>query len=129
MSLGCVEVLDKPLDLDRLHLALQRCNIYPEARRRYLRAPFPKKVTLWLRGTGQELTAMTLSERGIMVRMPQPLPKGTVVEVQLTLPEDQVLRVSGEVIYVLAGKNLPQAPAGVAIGSERWPVASSPTHW
>jgi CheY-like chemotaxis protein len=119
MSLGCVEVLDKPLELNRLHLALQRCNIYPEGRRRYLRAPFSRKVTLWLRGTAQELTAMTLSERGIMVRMPQPLPRGTVVEIQLTLPEEKVLRVGGEVIYVLEGKIAPQAPAGVAIKFDR----------
>ena len=119
MSLGCIEVLDKPLELNRLHLALQRCNLYPEGRRRYLRAPYTKKITLWLRGTGQELTAMTLSERGIMVRMPQPLPRGTVVEIKLTLPGEQVLRVGGEVIYVMAGKSTAAGTCWVAIKFDR----------
>src|SRR5512145_1596174 len=27
MSLGCIEVLDKPLELNRFHQALQRCNL------------------------------------------------------------------------------------------------------
>lgn len=115
MSLGCIEVLDKPLDLNRLHQALQRCNLYPEKRRRYLRAPYSKPVELKVNDEVLTLNAMTLSERGIMVRMPQPLHKGNRVELQLTLPDEETLLISGEVIYVRGGEGVKALPAGVAI--------------
>jgi len=120
MSLGCIEVLDLPIDLNRMHQALQRCNLYPEGRRRYLRAPYTKRVELVVRGEVLLLTAVTLSERGIMVRMPNPLAKGTPVEVRLTLPDDQVLTLGGEVIYVRGGKGgSVTPPPGVAIKFDR----------
>ena len=125
MSLGCIEVLDKPLELNRLHQALQRCNLYPEKRRRYLRAPYTKPVEIKVNGEVMTCNAMTLSERGIMVRMPQPLLKGLTVEVQLTLPDEHILRVSGTVIYVREGKGLPAAPAGVAIKFDRISINDS----
>lgn len=120
MSLGCIEVLDMPLELNRMHQALQRCNLYPEGRRRYLRAPYAKRVELVVRGEVLLLNAVTLSERGIMVRMPQPLMKGTAVEVRLTLPDDQVLNLGGEVIYIRGGKGgAVTPPPGVAIKFDR----------
>lgn len=116
MSLGCIEVLDLPLELNRVHQALQRCNLYPERRRRYLRAPFAKKVDVEVRGETFSLNAVTLSERGIMVRMETPLARGTPVEVRLAIPGAETLSLGGEVIYVRGGtgKGLALA-AGVAI--------------
>lgn len=120
MSLGCIEVLDLPLELNRMHQALQRCNLYPEGRRRYLRAPFAKPVELVVRGEVMVLNAVTLSERGILVRMPKPLAKGTPVEVRLTLAEDQPLSLGGEVIYVRpASGGIATSQAGVAIKFDR----------
>lgn len=119
MSLGCIEVLDKPLELNRFHQALQRCNLYPAGKRRYLRAPYTKQVELTCRGSSQFLNAVTLSERGIMVRMPQPLPKGSTVEIRLTLPDSETILAGGQVIYVREGKHAPNAPAGVAIKFDR----------
>lgn len=100
MSLGCIEVLDKPIELNRMHQALQRCNLYPEGRRRYLRAPYARRVELVVRGVPQACNAVTLSERGIMVRMAQPLLKGQSVEVRLFPAEGEPLEIGGEVIYV-----------------------------
>lgn len=120
MSLGCIEVLDMPLELNRMHQALQRCNLYPEGRRRYLRAPYAKRVELTVRGEVLQLSAVTLSERGIMVRMTQPLPKGTVVDVRLAISDEETLHLGGEVIYVRGGKGGAITPAaGVAIKFDR----------
>ncbi|TLM68885.1 MAG: response regulator [Deltaproteobacteria bacterium] len=119
MSLGCIEVLDKPLELNRFHQALQRCNLYPAGKRRYLRAPYVKQVELLCRGSSQFLNAVTLSERGIMVRMPQPLPKGSNVEIRLTLSADETLQVGGQVIYIREGKSAVNGAVGVAIKFDR----------
>jgi CheY-like chemotaxis protein len=119
MSLGCIEVLDKPLELDKLHQALQRCNLYPHAQRRYLRAPYARTVELLVDGAGQVVNALTLSERGIMVRMPQPLPKDTTVDVRITLPDSQTMQVGGKVIYVHDHSATPVMSANVAIKFDR----------
>lgn len=120
MSLGCIEVLDRPLELNRLHQTLQRCNLYPEGRRRYLRAPYAKRVELVAQGEVLALNAVTLSERGIMVRMPNPVPKGSSVEVRLTLPGDQLLEVGGVVIYIRGSRDGSLAPlSSVAIRFDR----------
>ncbi len=119
MRLGCIEVLDKPIELTALHQALQRCNLYPDARRRYLRAPYRRPVEVIIDGVAQLVNAVTLSERGIMVRMPQPLPKGTEVEVRLSLPGEQVVQAGGEVIYVRMHQGVSAAEAEVAIRFDR----------
>lgn len=119
MSLGCIEVLDKPLEVTRLHQALQRCNLYKEGRRRYLRAPFPRPVEVSCRGEEYQLTSITLSERGIMVRMPNPLPRGAEVSVRFPLPQGGEMQVAGQVIYVRGTANKVGPPPGVAIKFER----------
>lgn len=120
MSLGCIEVLDRPLELNRLHQALQRCNLYPEGRRRYLRAPYTRPVEVIEAGNAQSCPAMTLSERGVMVRMSRPLARGTTVEVRITLPDGEHVEAGGEVIYVRENRGVPVAlPGGVAIKFDR----------
>jgi CheY-like chemotaxis protein len=120
MSLGCLEVLDKPLELNSLHRALQRCNLYPEGRRRYLRAPFPRPVEIIHQGVSRQLTGITLSERGILVRMPEPLPRGIEVEIKLHLPGEVLLPLVGQIIYGKGGQAGPMGlPPGVAIKFER----------
>lgn len=119
MSLGCIEVLDKPLEVTRLHQALQRCNLYKEGRRRYLRTAFTRQVELTCRGEAHQLTSITLSERGIMVRMPDPLPRGTEVSVRFPLPQGGEMQVAGEVIYVRGTATQVGPPPGVAIKFER----------
>jgi CheY-like chemotaxis protein len=99
LSLGCVDVLDKPVDLRRLHKAVQRCDLYSGGRRRYLRAPFDKTVTLHHQGKLHEVSSVTLSERGIFLRMNQQFPKGSHVDVDLPLSTNETLQVGGSVIY------------------------------
>lgn len=99
LSLGCVDVLDKPVDLRRLHKAVQRCDLYSGSRRRYLRVPFEKTVGLHHQGKVYEVPSVTLSERGIFLRMKEQLDKGDHVEVDLPLPSGEILQVGGSVLY------------------------------
>lgn len=99
LSLGCIDVLDKPVDLRKLHKAIQRCDLYPGGRRRYLRAPFEKDVGLHHQGKLYQVSSLTLSERGIFLRMREQLPKGDHVEIDLPLPSGESMHIGGSVIY------------------------------
>jgi CheY-like chemotaxis protein len=99
LSLGCIDVLDKPVDLRRLHKAIQRCDLYPGGRRRYLRAPFEKDVGLHHQGKLYQVSSLTLSERGIFLRMREQLAKGDRVEIDLPLPSGKLMHIGGSVIY------------------------------
>lgn len=99
LSLGCIDVLDKPVDLRRLHKAIQRCDLYSGGRRRYLRAPFEKTVGLLHQGKLYTVSSVTLSERGIFLSMREQLPKGAHVEIDLPLPSGETMRFGGSVIY------------------------------
>jgi CheY-like chemotaxis protein len=99
LSLGCIDVLDKPVELRRLHKAVQRCDLYPGGRRRYMRAPFERAVDLYHQGKAHKVESLTLSEKGIFLHMREQLSKGAHVDIDLPLPSDEILRVGGSVIY------------------------------
>jgi CheY-like chemotaxis protein len=120
LSLGCIDVLEKPVDLRRLHKAIQRCNLYPGGRRRYLRAPFDKTVGLYHQGTRYEVSSSNLSERGIFLQLGEQLPKGAHVDVDLPLSTDANLRVGGSVIYSRVDDHgAPGISSGTAIKFDR----------
>lgn len=102
MSLGCIDVLEKPLELRRLHEAIQRSNLYPEGPRRYLRTAFDADIELHHEGRLYKGTSINLSERGIFVHMRELLPKGARVNVDIPLLSGKMLRVGGAVIYTKA---------------------------
>ncbi len=102
LSLGCIDVLDKPVDVRKLHKAVQGCNLYVGGRRRYLRAAFEKNVVLHVEGKSHDVPSVTLSERGIFLRMKELLPNKTHVDVDIPLPSGELLRVGGSVIYAKA---------------------------
>lgn len=126
LSLGCIDVLDKPVELRRLHKAIQRCDLYSGGRRRYLRTLFEKTVGLHCQGNFQEVSSITLSERGIFVRTCEPLPKGAHVDIDLPMPSDEVLHVGGSVIYGKArnGDDSMLIP-GIAIKFDRLTMKNS----
>ena len=121
LSLGCIDVLEKPLDVRRLHDAIQSCSLYRSGRRRYLRAPFEQEVTLHDRQKSIKVASVTLSERGIFLHMKDPLRKNTPVDIDLPLPSGDTLRAGGTVIYSkfqpTDGKAFPFA--GIAVKFDR----------
>lgn len=119
LSLGCIDVVDKPVDLRRLHKAIRRCNFHPGGGRRYLRAPFEKRVSLYHQGKHHEVASSNLSERGIFLHLDELLPKGARVEVELPLPSDARLRVGGAVIYSRQERGEPSVSSGTAIKFDR----------
>jgi len=128
LSLDCIDVLDKPVDLRRLHKAVQRCDLYSGGRRRYLRAPYEKSVGLHHQGKLHEVSSVTLSERGIFLRTSEPLPKGNHVEVDLPLPSGETLQVGGSVIYCKAQNGgCAVISPGVAIKFDRMTMKSIET--
>ena len=120
LSLGCIDVLDKPVDLRRLHKAIQRCDLYSGGRRRYLRALFEENVGLHYQGKLDAVSSVTLSERGIFLHMREQLPKGAHVEIDLPFPSGETMQFGGSVIYGKAqnggGSEISQ---GVAIKFDR----------
>lgn len=99
LSLGCIDVLDKPVELRRLHKAIQRCDLYPNGRRRYLRVDYARALGLYYQGKAYKTESVTLSERGIFVRMREQLPKGAHVDIELPISAEETLHVGGSVIY------------------------------
>lgn len=99
LSLGCIDVLEKPVDLRRLHKAIQRCDLYSGGRRRYLRAPFAETVGLHHQGNRYAVSSVTLSERGIFLCMGEQFAKGDHVEIDLPLSSGETMQVGGTVIY------------------------------
>jgi len=99
LSLGCIDVLDKPVELRRLHKAIQSCDLYPGGRRRYLRVPFEKSIDLRCQGKTHKVASSTLSERGIFLHMREQLAKGGHVDIELPMISGDKLKVGGTVIY------------------------------
>lgn len=98
-ALGCRGYLEKPVALAALHEQMEAC-IQPQSRRRKtLRAPFGKKVSVTALGRVGEYYAIALSEGGIYVRMSERPPIGTPVTVTLCLDSDRPLTLSGTVLY------------------------------
>ena len=98
-NMGCIDVLDKPINLRALHAALQSCDLHQGGRRIYLRAHFEKSVGLVVNDDIRTLKSVTLSERGIYVATRDLLRRHAKVGVNLPLPSGEVLRLQGEVIY------------------------------
>lgn len=115
--LGCAAYLTKPMQLDRLHEALQECIFSGSgARRRFLRSAYHRKVTVQNGLETYRLYAESLSEGGIFVRKIEPLKPGTDVEVTLPLGENESLLLKGTVIYIKDRiGDLYQTPFGMAI--------------
>ncbi len=99
-ELGSAGFVSKPVKVASLNRLLQECVIYPNnKKRRHLRCPYDRDVTIRLNGIPLELRAVTLSEGGIFLRTEDALPIGTRLGVELEFSEGQPLYTNGTVIY------------------------------
>lgn len=98
--LGSAGFLTKPIKITELHRFLEECVIYPNnTKRKNLRSLYNQKVLVEHEGLQQEYYAITLSEQGVYLRTPKPLPVGTPVHIELPLQTEQRLKIKGAVLY------------------------------
>lgn len=116
-QLGCFDYLRKPLKVDQLHDAVQRCFFsHMGTNRRHLRVHYKEKVVVAHNGTRLELYTETLSEGGMYIRKEEPLPVGSEVKITCPLGDRGSIELTGKVIYTkkLFGDFL-TLPPGMAI--------------
>lgn len=125
-SLGASFVLQKPitaLNAERcFHAAL---NLMLKERRRYFRQPVKVQVKLDLGGKVLVATTTNISEGGLAVVLPTPLPKGTVPQVKFALPGSDIhIDVAAEVAWVdlkgFAGLRFQHMPKSSQTELEHW---------
>ncbi len=98
-KLGCFAYLKKPIKINALYDAIQRCFFsYRGTHRRVLRAHLHQKITLKHEGNHFDLYTETLSERGLYLIKETPLPVDSVVELALPV-KNHLLSLRGTVIY------------------------------
>ncbi len=116
-DLGCFDYLFKPLKIETLHEVFQRCFYGRKGTdRKHMRAPFNKRAVVTHEGKSHQLFVENISEGGIYVRKHEPLPKGSEVDVVITLEGGALVRSKGVVVHVndLFGDFLKRSP-GMAI--------------
>ncbi len=101
LSLGCSAVLTKPLDLAIMYGVLARLSGQPRTTPR-----IPVKMRVHVEpaeGAPEEvLASVNISEGGLYLRTPQPLPEGTLIQLSFTLPHDaDTIKLSAEVVRAL----------------------------
>jgi CheY-like chemotaxis protein len=99
VSLGCAGYLVKPVTIEELYHILYDFLSYPGGKRQFLRATIHERVKVTIGETTHQLTAITLSEGGIYVRMMDPPPVGSSLSIELSVYDKQ-MKIDGSVIYV-----------------------------
>ena len=113
---GCSDFLTKPVNLEYLHIALQKCQKRREGVRKHLRAPFDRAVHFTFNNKLIKSHAATLSEGGVFLQTNDPLPIGSRLEIDIPLGKKELMLLCGEVIYTKKNnqENL-NLPTGMAI--------------
>ena len=97
---GASAFISKPIDINKLNQTLQNSLFgIKHSERKYLRIPFSGKVTLSYKKHVSEISAETLSERGIYLVTHKPLPVGAFVRSSFSLENGIDINQKGTVIY------------------------------
>ncbi len=96
---GAHDFLPKPIEIKRLHQLLEKVlTDHSRSKRDYIRTPYRGRVVISGDGMEKSYYSETISERGIYVVSPEPLPVGTNVTV--TIPFwAETITFKGRVIY------------------------------
>ncbi|HEX9756941.1 MAG TPA: response regulator [Nitrospiria bacterium] len=115
--LGCKEILKKPVKIITLDRILQDCITYGGGKRRkFLRTPLEKKVTVSYKDITRDHYAVSLSEGGVYIRQSESPPVGTEVKLVLPVKGNNPLFLKGKVIYNRSVyKDILKASPGMAV--------------
>jgi CheY-like chemotaxis protein len=115
-KLGCTAYLTKPVKVPDVHSSLNGCMSFGGKQRLLLRTLFEKRVSVTHNGVASEHYAVSLSERGIYIRMRNPFRVGTELGVRVPLKNRVTLNMKGRVIYVKGiGGNVFKIAPGMAV--------------
>jgi CheY-like chemotaxis protein/Tfp pilus assembly protein PilZ len=100
-ALGCSAYLCKPIKVDNLHEAIQNAFFAGSSGpiRKYIRTAYNKKISVRSNGDKYDLYTEVLSGGGVYVRIEEPLPIGSDVDLTLHLESAGKLQLKGKVIY------------------------------
>lgn len=113
---GATACVNKPININSINEALEKCRLHSGGRRRFLRAPINKTVRFSIFGKTAEFQAINLSEGGIYLRTLEPLHPGMFVNVELPCADGEMLELPGEIIYTKGiDKGRFMIPPGMAI--------------
>lgn len=113
---GATACVNKPININSINDALEKCRLHSGGRRRFLRAPLNKNVRFSIFGRYAECQAINLSEGGIYLRTIEPLHPGMFVLVELPCSDGEILELPGEIIYTKGiDKGRFMIPPGMAI--------------
>lgn len=117
-SLGSAACLVKPIQVDNLYMAIERCVTFSSDKkiRRHMRIPFNKKIRVDFLGMSHELYAESIAEGGIFIMKKEPFPPGSALALSISIAEGELLAITGIVVYVkgIFGKES-RIPAGMAV--------------
>ncbi len=103
-EIGANFVLDKPVDVDSANRCIRAAHgLLLRERRRYFRLPVEIPVNITFpEGKVVAATITNLSEGGLSIRSPQPLPGRTTVKVSFVLPEtNSKIEAKGEITWLI----------------------------
>lgn len=113
---GCTDFLTKPININHLHIALQKCQQNREGMRKHLRATINRKVSYTFNNQQYDTLAVTLSEGGIFLHTFKPLPIGSRIDVDVPLGKKESMLLCGEVIYTMdTSRGKFTLPSGMAV--------------
>jgi CheY-like chemotaxis protein len=116
--IGSCGYITKPIDISELNQTLYRCvsSLIGGKKRQFLRTAFNEKVIVTCKGIKKQHYAVNISQRGLYIRMKNPFPVGSDVNVTLPLKDGSLLNLNGSVIYIKdVSKELFKMPPGMAI--------------
>ena len=113
---GATACVNKPININSINEALEKCRLHSGGRRRFLRAPLNKNIRFSIFGRYAECQAINLSEGGIYLRTIEPLHPGMFVDIELPCTDGKTLELPGEIIYTKGiDKGRFMIPPGMAI--------------
>jgi PilZ domain len=99
---------------ENLIAAVEKIDLPPGTRRKYRRVAFGKKVRVRHNGKSHELVAENLSEGGMFIKIYDPFPAGSELEVTLSLNVGGNIHVKGCVKRAFLSET-PKCPRGMGI--------------